>query len=139
MSLPALVALAGTGLVLFASFLFLPNAPDLPVLGAGDWPKLIVMALGCGWSLLGTVQLARLGRGGFKKVMAALLCLFTLGIAGIMTFWVQDFSYRLPAPIEVKQLQPVRSFEGIDQNGKTVSDQTLRGKAFVLVFTRGFW
>lgn len=139
MSLPGLVALAGTGLVLFASFLFLPNAPDLPILGAGDWPKLILLALGCGWSLLGTVQLLRLGQGGFKKVMASLLCLGTLGIGGVMTFWVQDFSYRLPAPIETKQMESVRAFAGVDQAGKPVSDQSLQGKPYVLLFTRGFW
>lgn len=139
MSLPALVSLAGTGTVLFASFLFLPSAPDLPVLSAGDPPRLILMGLGVGWSLLGTVQVLRLGRGAFGKVMASLLCLGTLGIAGLMGFWVESYSYKLPPAIEVKALDNVKPFEGTDQNGTKVSDATLKGKAYVILFTRGFW
>lgn len=139
MSLPALVSIAGTALVLFASFLFLPAAPELPVLSAGDWPKLILLALGCGWSLLGAVQTLRLGRGGFKKVMALLLCLGTLAVGAGMVYWVQAFSYQLPAAVDLPALAPVKPFSGTDQNGTAVSDKTLQGRPYVLVFTRGFW
>lgn len=138
MSLPVLVALAGTATVLFGAWLFMPGV-EVPVLTAGDAPRLIVLGLGAGWSMLGTVQALRLGHGGFKKAIVGMICLGTLGIAGVTAWWVKDFSYQLPAPIEVKALEPVRAFEGTDQNGAKVSDQTLKGKAYVIVFTRGFW
>lgn len=139
MSLPVLVALAGTATVFVATYLFLPSAADVPVLSAGDAPRLILLGLGAGWSLLGTVQALRLGRGGFKKVMLSLVCLATLALAGASAWWVVDYSYRLPKAIEVKALDAVKPFSGTDQNGATVSDASMKGKAYAMVFTRGFW
>lgn len=139
MSLPVLVSIAGTCTVLAAGYLFLPWAPQLPVLSAGDPPRLILLGLGAGWSLLGTIQSLRLGRGGMKKTLVALLCAATLAVAGGTAFWVLDYSYRLPPPVAVKVLEPVKAFSGADQSGVTVSDTTLRGRAYALVFTRGFW
>jgi len=139
MSLPTLVALAGTATVLIGAYLFMPAAPQLPVLSAGDAPRLILLGLGAGWSMLGTVQALRLGHGGFKKAILVMICLGPLGIAGVTGWWVHDYSYRLPGAIEVKPLESVRPFEGTDQSGTKVSDQTLKGKPYVLVFTRGFW
>jgi len=139
MSLPVLVALAGTATVFVATFLFLPNSPEIPVLSVGDMPRLILLGLGAGWSVLGTVQALRLGKGGFKKVMLSLMCIGTLAIATLVGWWVQDYSYRLPGAIAVKSLDPVKPFEGKDQTGATVSNASLTGKPYVIVFTRGFW
>ena len=139
MGMAAIVALLGCVLVALSSALFFPNAPELPVLSEGDWPRLIVMFLGAGWSLLGTVQYQRYGKGFMAKSAMILMLLFSLGATGLMSYWVLDYSYQLPPPVELSTEKPVPKFELVDQNGNTVSDVSLGGKPYVLIFSRGVW
>lgn len=126
--------LAGIGLALF-----FPGSPRVPVLSDGDWPLLIVMFLGAGWSLLGAVQFLRFGKGFMAKAMLVLTSLMAVGVTGLTSFWVLDMSYDLPAPIELPDNKPVPAFELVDQNDKPVSDVSLRGKPVILIFGRGVW
>ena len=135
----AIIALLGCMLVGVAVALFFPNAPSLPILGEGDWPKLIVMYLGAGWSLLGTVQFLRFGSGFVAKAAMVLVLLVSLGMSAGTSYWVLDYSYQLPAAVELPGDKPVPEFELADQNGNTVSDASLRGKPYVLIFSRGVW
>ncbi|MCA8912019.1 MAG: hypothetical protein KDB82_09955 [Planctomycetes bacterium] len=135
----AIIALLGCMLVGVAAALFFPNTPDLPILGEGDWPKLIVMYLGAGWSFLGTVQFLRFGRGFMAKAAMVLLLIVSLGMSAGTSYWVLDYSYQLPAPVELPAGKPIPKFELADQNGNTVSDVSLRGKPCILIFSRGVW
>lgn len=137
MGMAALISLLGFGLVLFGGWLFLPMAPEVPVLSAGDMPGLIVLALGAGWSLLGTIQFLRHGRGFMSKAALSLLMLLSLGGAGLTGWWVLAGA-DVPPPINLGE-DPVPAFELTDQNGETVSDASLRGKPVVLIFARGVW
>jgi hypothetical protein len=137
--IPVLVALLGTLLVIVAGLLFLPQAPQLPVLAEGDWPKLILVFLGTGWSLLGTVQFLRHGQGKLGKVVLTLLLLLSLAGTGGISWWILSFSYQLPAPAQFQALEPIPAFELKDQHGNTVSDTSLRGKPLILIFGRGVW
>lgn len=139
MGIPVLVSLLGALLVTVAGLLFLPQAPQLPVLAEGDWPKLILVYLGAGWSLLGTVQFLRLGQGKLGKVMLALLMLLSLAGSGGISWWILSFSYQLPAPAQFAAEKRIPAFELKDQNGNVVSDVSLRGKPVVLIFGRGVW
>ncbi|MCB9932937.1 MAG: hypothetical protein H6841_05870 [Planctomycetes bacterium] len=139
MGIAVIVALLGTVLVAVGGLLFLPQAPQLPVLGAGDWPKLIVIYLGAGWSLLGAVQFLRHGQGRPGKAVLGLLMLLSLAGAGGVSWWVLSFSYQLPAPAQFAAEKPIPAFELRDQDGNTVSDASLRGKPVVLIFGRGVW
>lgn len=139
MGFQVLVALAGSALVLIGTQLFMPTAPNLPVISGGDVPKLIVMALGAGWTLLGTVQGIRIGRSRLGKAFLVLNLLLTLGVGGAATWWVVDYSYRLPAAAEIPAQQTVPDFELTDQKGEAVSAKAMRGKPFVLIFSRGVW
>ena len=137
MGMAVLISLLGFALVIFGGWLFLPNAPSVPVLTSGDMPGLIVMFLGAGWSLLGTVQFIRHGHGFMSKAALVLLLFFSLGGTGLTSWWVLSGS-EVPPPVELAD-KPVPAFELADQNGKTVSDVTLRGKPVVLIFARGVW
>ncbi|MBK8208382.1 MAG: redoxin domain-containing protein [Planctomycetes bacterium] len=139
MGFQVLVALAGSALVLIGTQLFMPTAPNLPVISGGDVPKLIVMALGAGWTLLGTVQGIRIGRSRLGKAFLVLNLLLTLGVGGAATWWVVDYSYRLPAAAEIPAQQTVPDFELTNQKGESISAKSLRGKPFVLIFSRGVW
>lgn len=136
MAFHLLVALAGTTLVLAGATMFLPGAPQFPVLSAGDFPKIVIMVLGAGWALLGAVQGFRVGKGKLAKILLAM----NLAIAGIgaggMSFWVLDYSYRLPAPVEHKTIP---DFALTDHEGNAISAKSMRGKPFVLIFSRGVW
>lgn len=133
----ALISVLGFGLVVFGVWLFMPNAPTVPVLSAGDMPGLIVLALGTGWSLLGTIQFMRHGRGFMSKAALGLLMVLSVLGAGGTTWWVLAGS-DVPPPVELAD-KPVPTFELTDQNGQTVSDVTLRGKPVVMIFARGVW
>jgi hypothetical protein len=137
--MPVIIALLGLLLVGAGIALFFPNAPSVPILSEGDWPLLITMFLGAAWSLLGTVQFLRFGRGLFAKIVLVLLCLLSVGATGLTTYWVLDFSYRLPAPVQYPVDKPVPAFQLTDQDGKTISDVSLRGKPVILIFGRGVW
>ncbi|MCA8937983.1 MAG: hypothetical protein KDB68_17495 [Planctomycetes bacterium] len=137
MGMAAIVALLGCVLVAVASALFFPNAPELPVLSEGDWPRLIVMFLGAGWSLLGTVQYLRYGKGFMAKSAMILMLLFSLGGTGVMSYFVLDYTYDLPTPVEMPADKPIPAFELADQNGELVSDVSLRGKPHIIFFARG--
>lgn len=139
MGIAVLISLTGFGLVLFGAYLFMPGAPQIPVLSAGDWPGLIITFLGAGWSALGTVQFLRHGRGFMSKASLSLLCLLALASTGANAWWVLDLSYQVPAPIDMPAIKPIPDFELVDQNGNTVSAKSLRGKPFVLIFGRGVW
>lgn len=132
------IALLGCLLVGLSSLLFFPDTPRIPVLSEGDWPVLIVMYLGAGWSLLGTVQYLRFGKGFMGKSALVLLMLGTLGGAGGMSYFVLSYSYKLPAAVELAE-KPTPRFELTDQNGETHSDVSLQGKPYVLMFSRGVW
>ena len=80
MKLASIISLLGTTLVACGSYLFVPHPFTMPVLDLHDTPKLIVIGLGAGWSLLGTIQGMRLGRGLFPKLMLLLLFLPTAGL-----------------------------------------------------------
>jgi hypothetical protein len=138
MGLAALIALLGFALVCLSAWLFLPGSPRLPVLSAGDWPVLITMFLGAGWSLLGTVQFMRHGRGALAKLGLGLLLVGSLGITVLTSVWVLDLSYQVPAAPDLKN-KPLPAFELVDQNGTTHTDQSLRGTPTVLIFGRGVW
>lgn len=139
MGIPVLVALLGTLLVIVAGVLFLPQSPQLPVLAEGDWPKLILVYLGAGWSLLGSVQFLRLGQGKLGKVVLSLLLLLSLAGAGGISWWILSFSYQLPAPAQYPADKHIPAFELKDQHGNSVSDVSLRGRPVVLIFGRGVW
>jgi hypothetical protein len=136
MGIAVLVSLLGFGLVIFGGLLFMPDAPQVPLI-TGDWPKLIVTFLGAGWSLLGTVQFFRHGRGFLGKAFLSLLCFLSVAGAGGNAFWVLKLSYDVPAPVTLTETVP--AFELQDQRGETVSDVSLRGKPYVLIFARGVW
>jgi hypothetical protein len=129
----------GAVLVGIGLSLFFPMAPRVPILSEGDWPLLITMFLGAAWSLLGTVQFLRFGKGFLAKATLVLLMLMSLGGAGLGAWWVLDFSYQLPAPIELPGDKPAPGFELTDQNGRAVSDLSLRGKPVIVIFGRGVW
>ncbi len=139
MGFQVLVALAGSVLVLIGTQMFMPTAPNIPVISGGDVPKLIVIALGASWTLLGTVQGIRVGRSKLGKALLTLNLLLTLGVGGAASWWVIDYSYRLPAAAEIPARQTIPDFELTDQNGESVSAKSLRGKPFVLIFSRGVW
>ncbi|MBZ0137370.1 MAG: hypothetical protein K8I27_13470 [Planctomycetes bacterium] len=132
-----LISLLGFALVVFGAWLFMPDAPVVPVLSAGDMPGLIVMFLGAGWSLLGTVQFMRFGRGFMAKGALILLLLLSLVGTGGISWWVLAGS-DVPAPVALED-KPVPAFELTDQNGEVVSDVSLRDRPVVLIFTRGVW
>jgi hypothetical protein len=135
MGMAVLISLLGFGLVVFGGWLFMPGAPELPVLSAGDMPRLIVLCLGAGWSLLGGVQFLRHGRGLLAKGLLALLMLLSVGGTGLTAWWVLDAS-RVPPPVELAE---IKGFALTDQHGNTVSDADLRGRPVVLIFARGVW
>jgi hypothetical protein len=134
-----LISLLGFLLVIAGGFLFMPGAPVVPVLSAGEWPGLIVMFLGAGWSALGTFQFLRHGRGFVAKGSLSLLCMLALTATAANSWWALDLSYRIPPPADVAADKPIPAFELIDQNGNKVSDVSLRGKPVVLIFSRGVW
>jgi hypothetical protein len=134
-----LISLLGFMLVLAGGFLFMPGAPLVPVFSSGDGPGLILMFLGAGWSLLGTFQFLRHGRGFMAKACLSLLCLLSVAATAANSWWVLDLSYRIPPPAQLAVERPIPAFELTDQNGKTVSDASLRGKPVVLIFGRGVW
>ncbi|MBX3460508.1 MAG: hypothetical protein KF696_11190 [Planctomycetes bacterium] len=136
MAFHLLVALAGTTLVLAGAMSFMPNAPQLPVLSAGDFPNIVIMALGAGWALLGAVQGIRTGKSRLAKALLVLNLLLAAIGAGGMTWWVLDYSYRLPPPVQV---QSVPDFELTDQQGNAINALSMRGKPYVLIFSRGVW
>ncbi|MCA8916479.1 MAG: hypothetical protein KDB90_13800 [Planctomycetes bacterium] len=139
MGIAVILALLGTLLVGIGLALFFPSAPQVPILSEGDWPLLITMFLGAGWTLLGTIQFMRFGKGFMAKAMLILMLLVSLGGTGLGAWWVLDFSYQLPAPIDLPADKPAPAFELPDQNGHTVSDISLRGKPVILIFGRGVW
>jgi len=139
LGIAVLLSLLGFALVVAGGLMFMPDAPLIPVFRAGDWPALIVTFLGAGWSLLGTVQFFRYGRGMFAKAFLAILCVVTVGGAAANAFWVLDLSYRLPPPAVLEPAKPVPAFALTDQDGTQVSDANLRGKPYVLIFSRGVW
>ena len=139
MGIAVLVSLAGFAVTMAGVLLFMPGAPVVPVLSAGDPPGLIVTFLGAAWSLLGAIQFLRHGSGLLAKGFLGLLCAVTLlGTAG-NAFWVVKLSYDVPAPVDLPAAKPIPAFELSDQNGNRVSDATPRGKPVVLVFARGTW
>ena len=137
MGMAALISLMGFGLVVLGGFLFMPFAPDVPVLSAGDMPRLIVIFLGAGWSALGAIQFLRHGQGFMSKAALTLLMLLSLFGAGGMAWWIESGSM-VPPPVDLGD-KPVPKFELTDQNGETVSDVSLRGKPVVMIFGRGTW
>ncbi|MCC6464504.1 MAG: redoxin domain-containing protein [Planctomycetes bacterium] len=139
MGFSVLLALLGTLLVFGGAFLLLPVAPELPVLSAGDFPRYVMIGLGMGWSLLGTLQVFRLGRGKAAKVLLGLLLVFTQVAGAGAIWWAADYSFRLPAAIETPAGTPMPTFELKDTQGKLVSSESFRGKRVVLVFFRGPW
>jgi hypothetical protein len=139
LGIAVLISLAGFALVVGGAFLFMPGAPHVPVLSAGDWPGLIITFLGAGWSALGTLQFMRHGRGFMSKAMLMVPCLLALAGTGANAWWVLDQSYKLPAPAQLETARPIPAFELTDQNGITVSDTSLRGRPVVLIFARGVW
>ncbi|MCB9893721.1 MAG: hypothetical protein H6839_04660 [Planctomycetes bacterium] len=139
MGVAVLIALLGTAIAGVAIALFFPNAPHVPILSEGDWPLLITMFLGASWTLLGTVQFLRFGKGFLAKATLVLMTLASLSGSGLIGWWVLDFSYQLPDPVELPADKPVPAFELKDQHGKSISDVSLRGKPVILVFGRGVW
>lgn len=139
MGFSVLLALLGTALVFGGAFLLLPVAPELPVLSSGDFPRYVVIALGMGWSLLGTVQVFRLGRGKAAKVLLGLLLALTQVAGGGAIWWAADYSFRLPAAIQPPAAKPMPAFELKDSEGRAVSSESFLGKRVVLVFFRGPW
>lgn len=138
MGIAVLVSLLGLLLVLAGGFVFAPQAPELPVFSAGDWPGVIVMLLGAGWALLGAFQYFRFGASKLTKALLVFIALVAAGGAGGLSWWVLDYSYRLPAPVEITETE-APGFELKDQHGEIVSDRTLRGKPYIMVFGRGVW
>jgi hypothetical protein len=134
-----LISLLGFLLVIAGAYLFMPGAPVVPVLSAGDWPGLIVLFLGAGWSALGTFQFLRHGSGFIAKGCLSLLCVLALAATAMNSWWVLDLSYQIPPPADIPAAKPVPAFELTDQNGNKVSDVSLRGKPVVLIFGRGVW
>lgn len=139
MRLASIISLLGTTLVACGSYLFIPHPFTIPILDLHDTPKLIVVGLGAAWSLLGTVQGFRLGKGIFPKLMLLLLFLPTMTLACVMPWWVLDYSYRLPEPTTEAVGTSAENFTLKDQRGDDVSLADYRDKRVVLYFYRGGW
>ncbi len=139
MGIAVIITLIGFTLVATMLALFMPGTPGLPMFGDADGPKLILMFLGAAWTLLGCVQFLRFGRSKLSKALIVLVTVLTLLGAGGGAYWVLGASYDLPAPPEMPAGEPVPSFELEDQHGRVVSDASLRGKPYVLIFPRGVW
>lgn len=133
-----LLSLLGMLLVFGGAFVFFPQAPELPVFGDGDWPGVIVMILGACWALFGAFQYLRFGRSKLTKALLVLIALISTGAAAGTSWWVLDYSYRVPAPARLEATH-VPGFELKDQNGEIVSDETLSGRPYVMIFGRGVW
>lgn len=133
------ITLLGAALVAAMLALFMPGTPELPMLGDSDGPRLILMFLGAAWSVLGAVQYLRFGRSKLSKLLISLLALMTLAGTAAGAWWVTKASYDLPEAPQTAIDDEIPAFEAVDQEGREVSSESLRGKPFVMIFARGVW
>jgi hypothetical protein len=90
---------------------------------------LLAVALGLAWR--------GVRRGGWPARVAGL---GTVALAGLFTFYVYGLSSWLPAADAAPRVgQPAPAFSRLDDQGRTVTLDSLRGAPTVLVFYRGFW
>lgn len=74
------------------------------------------------------------------RVLAPILAGLNLAVAGLFCFFLFVATAWLPAAANAPAVgQTAPPFELPDQNGRSVSLESLRGRNLVLVFYRGFW
>jgi hypothetical protein len=139
MILSGLLCVLGAATALFGGLLLTPWVPALPVLSESDVPAITLMGLGAGWAVLGAVQGARLGPGGWTKAVLLLLGGLTLVGAAGTSVWALKLSYMIPPKPGLAIDAPLPEFSATDINGNLVSNESLKGKRAVLLFFRGTW
>jgi hypothetical protein len=100
--------------------------------------NLLAVAAGLGLSFVGVRRALRGTHAG--RVLAPILGVLSLGLAGLFGWYLFVFSYDMPASARapaVGALAP--DFALRDQRGEEVRLSTLRGHAVVLLFYRGHW
>jgi len=139
MLIPAVICLLGALLTAFGALLLTPFIPALPVLSSGDVPAVTLLALGAGWAVLGSVQSARLGPGGWGKAAVVFVGVLTVLASAGTTAWALKLSYMIPPKPSLEVGQPLPPFKVNDATGREISNETLMGKRAVLLFFRGTW
>tara|TARA_R110002096_G_scaffold123315_21_gene266932 strand:- start:1689 stop:2111 length:423 start_codon:yes stop_codon:yes gene_type:complete len=110
-----------------------------PVLRDVPWVNIPLVTLG------GVLTVAGLWRGWnnsrwIKRCFHCVGSLFSVGIAGLLFFYVFSYSYGLPVTSETtKAIERAPDFSLSDANGNLVSLADYRGKKVVISFYRGFW
>ena len=115
-------------------FVRFPDLRDVPVLNlALVFLGVILTACGC-WGVF------KHNGGLLGRSLAGLGLLLTLGVAGMLNFYVFVMSYQLPESSDAPATeQPAPDFTLLDHHGQSASLSDYRGKKVVLVFYRGNW
>jgi peroxiredoxin Q/BCP len=100
--------------------------------------NLLLIAAGLALSGLGVYHAFARTHGG--RVVAPLLAVVNLMLAGAFGWWLLVASYRIPPGAHAPAVGAVApDFALPDERGNEVRLSSLRGKPVVLLFYRGFW
>jgi hypothetical protein len=128
-----LITLAGF-LSYFLYFYRFPATRDFPVV------NLPIVVLGVALTAGGCWGVFKYGHRSLRKALAGLSLLLSLGVAGLLSFYVFYYSYQLPAAVGAPALEAAApDFTLLDQSGKEVTLSELRGKKVIIDFYRGNW
>ena len=118
----------------FLYFYQFPATRDFPVV------NLPIVALGVAFTASGCWSVFKHGHRSLGKALAGLSLLLSLGVGGLLIFYVFYYSYQLPASVGAPALETAApDFTLLDQSGKEVSLSELRGKKVIIDFYRGNW
>jgi len=118
----------------FLYFYQFPATRDFPVV------NLPIVVLGVALTAAGCWGVFKHGRRSLRKALAGLSLLLSLGVAGLLSFYVFHYSYQLPAATGTPALEEAApDFTLLDQSGKEVTLSGLRGKKVIIDFYRGNW
>ena len=104
------------------------------------WVNLPIVLGGVLISLVGARRVfgGRVGLG--RRLVAALVAGFSVGVAVLFGYYVFGLSYHVPKPTDVAMgLTAAPEFALSDQEGRQVRLSDFRGRRLVLSFYRGHW
>ncbi len=118
----------------FLYFYQFPALRDVPIL------NLIATAAGLLVTFAGCMTVWKSGKGTFKKLAAGLCLFLSVGVTGLLYFYVLCYSYQLPAAVNAPALETIApSFALVDQHGDEVTLESLANKKVIITFFRGHW
>ena len=127
-------------LITFAGFVsYFLVFSKYPVLRDVPWVNIPLVTLGGALTVVGLWHGWSHSRW-FKRCLHCAGALLSVGIAGLLFFYVFSYSYGIPATSETTgAIERAPDFSLSDANGNLVSLADYRGKKVVISFYRGFW